>query len=128
VQSPIERQAIDELLHVRSGKWTITVVLSLRDETLRFTELRRGIGISQKVLTATLRALERDGLVSRTSYATIPPRVDYALTALGREAMRVFEAWEEFAQRHAPQVLASRRAFDASVGSAPTLQPMSPRR
>ena len=66
------------------------------------------------MLTTTLRSLERDGLVSRTSYATIPPRVDYALTTLGREALRVFEAWEDFAQRHWTDVLKSRRRFDSA--------------
>lgn len=116
MQSPIEHRAVDELLQVRNGKWTVAVVLRLREDTLRFTELRRSTGISQKVLTATLRSLERDGLVSRTSYATIPPRVDYALTDLGREAVRVFEAWEEFALRHWAQVIASRQAFDDAVG------------
>jgi DNA-binding HxlR family transcriptional regulator len=119
VRSSAEHQAVDELLHVRNGKWTVAVVLRLRDETLRFTELRRSTGISQKVLTATLRSLERDGLVSRTSFATIPPRVDYALTDLGREAMRVFEAWEEFAMRHWAQVIASRQAFDDAARGAP---------
>jgi DNA-binding HxlR family transcriptional regulator len=105
------------MLEVRSSKWTITVVLTLRQDTRRFSELRREIGVSQKALTATLRALERDGLISRTSYASIPPRVDYALTELGREALRVFEAWEEFAVQHASEVLASRRRYDEAVKS-----------
>lgn len=110
----------DEMLTVKSGKWTISVILHLRGQTLRFSELRRGIaGISQKTLTMTLRTLERDGFVSRTSFATIPPRVDYALTELGNEALRVFEAWEDFAQRHWTHVLASRQRFDASVGEEP---------
>ena len=120
MQSPLEHRAIDDLLQVRGSKWTVAVVLELRQETLRFSEIRRSIGLSQKVLTATLRALERDGLVSRTSYATIPPRVDYALTDLGREAMRVFEAWEDFAVRHWAQVIASRQAFDDAAQSAPS--------
>src|SRR5688572_19991729 len=105
------------MLEVRSSKWTLTVVLTLRTETRRFSELRREIGVSQKALTATLRALERDGLVSRTSYSSIPPRVDYALTDLGREALRVFEAWEEFAVQHAGEVIASRRRYDEAIKS-----------
>ena len=108
----IPHLAVDDLLTVRSSKWTVAVVLHLRSATLRFSELRREIGVSQKALTATLRALERDGLVSRTSFATIPPRVDYALTDLGREALRVFEAWEEFAVRHRAEVISSRQRFD----------------
>lgn len=112
-----EQRAIEELLHVGS-KWTVAVVLKLGGKTYRFSQLHREMGVSQKVLTTTLRALERDGLVSRTSFATIPPRVEYALTDLGREALRVFEAWEEFAVRHWVEVLASRRRFD-SAGSVP---------
>ncbi len=119
MQVPFEHQTIDEMLRVRNSKWTVAIVLKLRDHTFRFTELRREVGVSQKTLTATLRALERDGLVSRTSFATIPPRVDYALTDLGREALRVFEAWEEFAMQHWAQVIASRRRFDDAANEAP---------
>jgi DNA-binding HxlR family transcriptional regulator len=111
---------IEEFLTIKSGKWTMSVILHLRGQTLRFTELRRGIpGVSQKTLTVTLRTLERDGFVSRTSFATIPPRVDYALTELGNEVLRVFEAWEAFSQRHWAHVLASRQRFDHSQGLAP---------
>jgi len=98
----------------------MSVILHLRGQTLRFSELRRGIpGISQKTLTATLRTLERDGFVSRTSFATIPPRVDYALTQLGNEVLRVFEAWEDFSNRHWAHVLASRQRFDQSHEAEP---------
>ena len=111
---------IDELLTVKSGKWTMSVILHLRGQTQRFSELRRGIpGISQKVLTMTLRTLERDGFVSRTSFAVIPPRVDYALTDLGHEVLRVFEAWEDFSHRHWTHVMASRQRFDDSIGEVP---------
>jgi DNA-binding HxlR family transcriptional regulator len=111
---------IDELLTVKSGKWTMSVILHLRGQTQRFSELKRGIpGVSQKVLTMTLRTLERDGFVSRTSFATIPPRVDYALTELGNEVLRVFEAWEDFSHRHWTHVLASRQRFDESIGEEP---------
>ena len=92
----------------------MSVILRLRGHTLRFSELRREIpGVSQKVLTLTLRALERDGFVSRTSFNTIPPRVDYALTELGNEVLRVFEAWEDFSHKHWTHVLASRQRFDS---------------
>lgn len=107
----------------------MSIILHLRGQTLRFTELRRGIpGISQKTLTTTLRTLERDGFVSRTSFATIPPRVDYALTDLGNEVLRVFEAWEAFSQRHWAHVLASRQRFDRSQGLAPEPVELSLRR
>jgi len=111
---------IDELLTTRQSKWNVTVVLHLRRDTKRFSELQREIGvISQKMLTASLRALERDGFVSRTSYATIPPRVDYALTALGAEALKAFEAFEAFAAMHWQSVLEARRIFDARSGEPP---------
>jgi DNA-binding HxlR family transcriptional regulator len=114
---PAGQVVIDQLLATRTSKWHLTVVLHLRRETRRFSELQRDIGaISQKALTASLRALERDGLVSRTSYATIPPRVDYVLTDLGIEALRVFEAFEAFAVRNWQSVLAARQQFDARAG------------
>lgn len=112
-RSPIDHAVVDELLTTRNSKWTLIVVLHLRRETMRFSELQRDIGsISQKALTASLRALERDGFVSRTSYATIPPRVDYALTELGFEALAAFEAFEAFAARHWHKVLEARQQFD----------------
>ncbi|MDB5542249.1 MAG: helix-turn-helix transcriptional regulator [Devosia sp.] len=111
---PVNQAVIEELLTTRNSKWTLTVVLHLRHATMRFSELQRDIGtISQKALTASLRALERDGFVSRTSYATIPPRVDYALTDLGMEALKAFEAFEAFAALHWSRVQEARQLFDA---------------
>jgi DNA-binding HxlR family transcriptional regulator len=110
--------ALDEMLTTRQSKWNLTVVLHVRRETKRFSELQREIGtISQKALTASLRTLERDGLLSRTSYATIPPRVDYALTTLGIEALKAFEAFEHFAASNWQSVLEARREFDARQAS-----------
>jgi DNA-binding HxlR family transcriptional regulator len=109
-----DHAVVEEMLATRNSKWTLIVVLHLRGETMRFSQLQRDIGsISQKALTASLRALERDGFVSRTSYATIPPRVDYALTDLGQEALVAFEAFERFANNHWYRVLEARRSFDA---------------
>ena len=105
--------AIEELFAHRNSKWTAPVVLHLRSETMRFTELQRDIGtISQKALSATLRALERDGFVTRTSYPTIPPRVDYELTELGTEILVLMEGFEAFATRHWSRVVEARRVFD----------------
>lgn len=116
-RSALDGAIIDELLTTRQSKWNLTVVLHLRRDTKRFSELQREIGvISQKMLTASLRALERDGFVSRTSYATIPPRVEYALTELGAEALKAFEAFEQFAAVHWQNVLEARRLFDARSG------------
>ena len=119
-RNPIDTAALDELLTTRQSKWNLTIVLHIRRDTKRFTELQRDIGsISQKALTASLRALERDGFVLRTSYATIPPRVDYALTALGTEALKAFEAFEAFAASHWQNVVEARRQFDARTTEPP---------
>lgn len=109
----------EQFLTIRSSKWTVVVVLHLRSEVRRFSELHREVnGISHKALSATLRALERDGLVSRTSYPTIPPRVEYALTNLGREALKLFEAWEVFAAHHWETVVEARRLFDLQASES----------
>ena len=116
----LDAAIIDELLTTRQSKWNVTIVLHLRRDTKRFSELQREIGsISQKALTASLRGLERDGFISRTSYATIPPRVEYALTELGAEALKAFEAFEQFAAIHWQSVLEARRLFDARAGEPP---------
>ena len=104
------------VLMVRSGKWTLTIVTLLREERMRFNELKRIAGISQKTLTLTLRELERDGFVTRTMFATIPPRVDYELTSLGRELLKLADGLKQFAARNADQVLAARERFDAAGG------------
>jgi DNA-binding HxlR family transcriptional regulator len=119
----LDSAILEDLLTARHSKWNLTVVLHLRRDTKRFSELQREIGtISQKALTASLRGLERDGFISRTSYATIPPRVDYALTALGAEALKAFEAFEAFAAAHWQSVIEARRLFDArSTGPLPGL-------
>lgn len=109
----------DEVLMVRPSKWTLIVVTNLRNERLRFNELRRSIGsISQKILTTTLRDLERDGFVSRTLYATIPPRVEYELTDLGRDLLELADRLEVFFRAHRAEVEEARRRFDAASHSA----------
>lgn len=110
--------ATREVLTRVGDKWSVLVVVLLGEGTQRFNELRRALaGISQRVLTSTLRGLERDGLVKRTVHPTNPPQVEYALTTLGRsllEPVRVLAVW---AQGHRAQVMQSRAAFDrASEG------------
>lgn len=111
-QLPIDSQT-NEMLEVRPGKWTLVVISELRDGSRRFNELRRAMGgISQKSLTTTLRDLERDGYISRSAFATIPPRVDYALTALGVELLELADGWRRFALRNRAHVVAARIRFD----------------
>jgi DNA-binding HxlR family transcriptional regulator len=110
-----------ELLSIRPGKWTLVVIVQLRSGTMRFNELRRNMGgVPQKSLSQTLRELERDGFISRTAYATIPPRVEYDLTDLGRELLALADGWQRFAQRNRQAMEEARRLFDAlDTGAAP---------
>jgi DNA-binding HxlR family transcriptional regulator len=94
-------------------KWSVFVIMMLSDGPKRFNELKRMInGISQRMLTLTLRGLERDGLVTRTIFPTIPPRVDYELTDLGRGLSRPVEALGKWAMEHLAQIEAARTRFD----------------
>ena len=103
-----------EIMQRLGDKWTPLVLLSLAGGPQRFSALRQRIGaVTPKVLTNTLRNLERDGLVQRTVYAQVPVRVDYELTDLGRgilEPMEILRLWSE---EHVPKVLAARERFDA---------------
>jgi DNA-binding HxlR family transcriptional regulator len=107
-------RAVSEVLARIGDKWTVYVVGLLSDGPMRFNEIRRAVsGISQRMLTLTLRGLERDGLVTRTVYPTIPPRVDYELTELGRTLIGTLVALGEWAKKNRPRVDRARRAFDA---------------
>ena len=111
---PEDCRAVSEVLARVGDKWTVLVVSTLGDGPKRFNELRKALGsISQRMLTLTLRALERDGLVTRTVFPTIPPRVDYELTKLGKsllEPVRTLAAW---ALSNRPSIQNARRRFDA---------------
>jgi len=114
-----ECRAVSSVLSRVGDKWTVLVVERLAGGPLRFNELRRLIGgISQKMLTTTLRGLERDGLVTRTIYPTIPPRVDYELTELGRELQVPVRALGEWARSNIARIDAAREKFDASQKKA----------
>src|SRR2546421_2349465 len=90
---PQKCPAVREVLNRVGDKWSVLVVELLGDGTKRFSELRRSIeGISQRMLTLTVRGLERDGLVTRTVFPTVPPRVDYQLTAMGRTLLKPIRA------------------------------------
>jgi len=95
-------------------RWTVLVVVALADGRLRFSELRARIeGITPKVMTQTLRALERDGLITREVFAEVPPRVEYELTALGRDLLAPIDAIRVWAERHASRIVANRDVYDA---------------
>jgi DNA-binding HxlR family transcriptional regulator len=92
-------------------KWTALVVLILQDGPLRFTQLRTKIGgVTPKVLTQTLRAMERDGLLTRTVFPEVPPRVEYELTPLGRSLQAPIQAVREWAEKNVHEVMAARAA------------------
>jgi DNA-binding HxlR family transcriptional regulator len=106
------RQLLDRL----SDKWTTLVISALADGPVRYAGLARTIaGVSQKMLTQTLRALERDGLVTRTVTPDVPVRVDYALTPIGKELLPVLSAVKDWSERHIESVLDAREAYDAEA-------------
>ena len=105
---------IRNVLERIGDKWSVVVICQLSDTTRRFNELRRmSEPITQRMLSATLRGLERDGLVTRTVYDTKPPRVDYALTPRGFSLLEVVRALAGWAEDNAAGILDSRTAFDA---------------
>ncbi|MFI5697319.1 winged helix-turn-helix transcriptional regulator [Kribbella sp. NPDC051586] len=95
-------------------KWTVLAVLLLRDGPLRFTELRDGIGrVAPKVLTQTLRRMERDGLVTREVFAEIPPRVVYTLTPMGASLIEPIKVLTDWAETHMPAITKAQTQYDA---------------
>lgn len=106
------RLALDRI----ADKWTVLIVGKLAEGTHRFGELRREIsGISPKVLTQTLRELERDGLVARKVYASVPPKVEYSLTPLGRTLIGLLDAIRTWSETHIESVLEAQQTFDAQA-------------
>jgi len=109
-----ECQAIAPIFARIGDKWSMLVVLILANGPRRFNELKRAVsGISQRMLTLTLRGLERDGLVSRTVFPTIPPRVDYELTTLGHSMREPVIQLGDWASRHLAEIERARHAFDS---------------
>lgn len=106
------RMVLDRL----ADKWALLVLDRLQDGPVRFNQLRRDIrGLSQKVLSQTLKRLERDGLVQRTVHATVPVSVEYALTPLGRTLTETVAAFAHWAERNMDAVLAAQSAYDAAL-------------
>lgn len=123
-----------EMLARVGDKWSVYVIHVLGDAgTLRFNELRNRVdGISQRMLTVTLRGMERDGLVTRKVFPEVPPRVEYALTRLGRTLRQLVRGLVDWSGAHLEEVDAARAAYDArtrrSVKPTPISRPAPPRR
>ena len=114
LHEPEDCRAASEVLARVGDKWTVLVVWSLGDKPKRFNQLRKALGsISQRMLTLTLRALERDGLVTRTVFPTIPPRVDYELTRLGRSLLVPVSELGLWARKNRPAIQNARRQYDS---------------
>ncbi|MCP3368182.1 winged helix-turn-helix transcriptional regulator [Bradyrhizobium cajani] len=116
---PEDCRAVGQIIDLIGDKWTVMVVGALSNGPLRFNAIMREIGgVSHRMLTLTLRALEREGLVTRTAYATIPPKVEYELTKLGRsliDPLRVLGAW---AVRNRPVMEKARAKFEKAKAQA----------
>src|ERR1700748_2558825 len=111
-------RAISAVLAGVGDKWSVLIVSRLGNGPMRFNELKRDIGgISQRMLTLTLRGLERDGLITRTIFATIPPRVDYELTELGRTLLVHLAGLGEWAIRNQGVIAAARAQFDVRAAA-----------
>lgn len=110
-------RAVSELLNRVGDKWTVQVVVALRGQPRRFNELKRAVGggLSQQMLTRTLKALERDGMVMRTVCATTPPQVEYALTDLGLSLAGPLRGLAEWAQAHIATIHDNRARYDAAT-------------
>jgi DNA-binding HxlR family transcriptional regulator len=109
------RQVINRV----GDRWSLLVLYALERDTLRFQQLRRAVdGVSQKMLTQTLRNLERDGLVLRVVFASVPPRVEYSLTELGRGLARRIRSIREWAYEHMDDIEAAREHFDQRTSAS----------
>jgi DNA-binding HxlR family transcriptional regulator len=110
------------VIEVLANKWALYVLGAIRryERPMRFSELRRLLdGITQKMLTQTLRTLERDGLIRRDVYPTVPPRVEYGLTELGVDVGRLTNTVAEWAVENVDQIISVRAAFDEKAAEAP---------
>lgn len=115
-----ERCRAREILDRVGDKWSLQVIARLGERTKRFTELKREIdGISQRMLTVTLRGLERDGIVTRTVYPVVPPRVEYSLTPMGATLMDAAHTLVIWAETHLNEIDAARAAYDTREAASP---------
>ena len=106
-------RAVADVLGLVGDKWSVLIIIRLGADVMRFNEIKRAVGgISQRMLTLTLRGLEREGLVTRTQFPTIPPRVDYELTALGTSLLAVVRPLGAWARANMASMKAAHEAFD----------------
>ncbi|VWD10778.1 HxlR family transcriptional regulator [Burkholderia lata] len=113
-------QATRQILDRIGDKWSLYIIATLNDGLRRFNELKREIeGISQRMLTLSLRGLERDGLVTRTVFPTIPPRVDYALTPLGETLLEPVMTLVRWAEKNKQPIAQARERFDEATDATP---------
>lgn len=120
IHEPVDERPVCtvlEALNRISGKWAIGILLNVSHGPARFTELEKAVpGISRRMLTLTLRNLERDGLISRTVYATVPPKVEYRATGMAAELHSSLTALTQWAERHREVIADSREAYDREHG------------
>src|SRR5436853_5834753 len=109
----MEMCSVSEVIDRISGKWSVGIIVAAASGPIRFTELERTIeGISRRMLTLTLRNLERDGLLTRTVYPTVPPRVEYVTTPMAQELYASLVALTSWAERHREAIADARVAYD----------------
>lgn len=119
---PGQCQLVNDVISLVGDKWSVLIIMLLGGGKKRFSEIKRSVdGISQKMLTVTLRGLERDGYVTRTVYPTIPPKVEYELTNLGRELLVPLRALGQWAIANHERVSAARAAYDGRDAQQPAV-------
>lgn len=115
----VEACPIVQIIDRVAGKWSVSILVAAIRNPVRYTELERSIpGISRRMLTLTLRNLERDGLLTRTVYPTVPPKVEYSATDSARELYGHLTGLLEWAERHRPDIIEARERYDALVAAA----------
>jgi len=119
LHSAAQCERIGKVLSRIGDRWSVLIIIALSDRTLRFNELKRHLGISQRMLSLTLRDLQRDGLVSRRQYPTIPPRVEYALTPLGQSFRKPIRELGQWAVDNLSNIDAARVTFDEEEAAQP---------
>lgn len=116
---------VAEVIDQVSGRWTVGILMAAAQGPVRFAELERSIrGISRRMLTVKLRQLERNGLLTRTAYPTVPPRVEYTLTEIAMELLAMLQGLTSWALRHRETVTAARAAYDREHGGAELPEPL----